>query len=181
MTLIVQDDTGTVVNANGYISRAYFLSYHSDIGTKITVDDEIVLVAEAGFSNEQIDAAIVDASNYIDILNTYKGDKLADGQTTEFPRECLYDVKGNLVEGIFLKLKKATAEYALFSIQNVLRFVPTVDASGQQITAKREKVGPIEEETQYAAGGYTYFRSFPMADSYLREFRYGITARTVRV
>lgn len=162
MALIVQDNTGLVANANGYISVAYFKTYFAD--RNIDVSD---------FDDDQIAGAIVAASDYID-LKTFRGEILEDAQTTAFPRYRLTDSRGVLIEGIPTNLKKATAEYARQACINGGELIPALEASatGQLVTAKREKVGPIEEETTYSATA-SNFRAYPMADRLLAPYMNG--------
>lgn len=181
MAFVLQDDTGTVADANAYIDVAYFRTYHSDRGTLITVEGETLSVADASLSDDQIKICIVNATEYVDNSKEYQGVQLTDGQATQFPRKCLYDTKGNLVVGIFANLKKAVAEYGVLDVQGLLKQVPTVDASGLQITSKREKVGPLEEETTYAPGYASGLKCFPYADRLLQQFVCSGLGRIVRI
>ena len=168
MALVTQDDTGLVPNANGYISVAYFKSYFAD--RNIEIDD---------FDDTQIEGAIVSATDYIDTRwGDFKGTLLDDTQTTKFPRGYLYGPYGKLIEGLPVNLKKATAEYAR---QYLLggSLLPVLGEA--QVTMKREKVGPIEEETQYAtATSYGYFKPYAMADSLLAGYLQGNFLRVYR-
>lgn len=99
----------------------------------------------------------------------------ADGgaQPLSFPRAALYDRSGVAIVGIPLKLKQATAEYAVRAASGTSLFVdPTVDASGGVVTAKRERVGPIEEATEYLAGTYASGApiSYPAADRLMQDY-----------
>lgn len=102
--------------------------------------------------------------------------KLTDGldegpQGLLFPRSELRGWDGQLVIGIPWKLKAATAEYAVRSIAAALDPDLTRDASGALVQRKREKVGPIEEETEFAPGGEPrIYQDFPAADRLLQEF-----------
>jgi len=88
-----------------------------------------------------------------------------------FPRAELRGWDGQIVVGIPWKLKAATIEYAVRSIAATLDPDLTRDASGALVQRKREKVGPIEEETEFVAGGEPrIFQDFPAADRLLQEF-----------
>lgn len=92
-------------------------------------------------------------------------------QSLIFPRQGLYGFDGQLIVGIPLKLKFATAEYAVRSLAGTLDPDPTYDATGGTVQRKREKVGPIEEETEYAAGGaIRIYADYPAADRLLVEY-----------
>ncbi len=82
-------------------------------------------------------------------------------QPLEFPRTSFV--------GIPLELRQATAEYAVRSLGAVLAPDPTVDGTGAKVQRKREKVGPIEEETEYVAGAaLRTWSPYPAADALLR-------------
>lgn len=100
--------------------------------------------------------------------NGYEGTE----QFLEWPRLSVYSRSGVLVEGIPEKLKQAVAEYADRALSATLMPDPTIDESGKTIIAKREKLGPIEEETTYAEGSQLAFklRPYPAADRLLSEY-----------
>ena len=92
-------------------------------------------------------------------------------QPLEFPRTAIYDRDGQAVQGVPLKLKQAVAEYAVRSLASQLDPDPTVDDSGALVQRKREKVGPIEEETEYVAGAQPRIdRPYPAADGLLADY-----------
>ena len=81
------------------------------------------------------------------------------------------DRDGQAVQGVPLKLKQAVAEYAVRSLASQLDPDPTVDDSGALVQRKREKVGPIEEETEYVAGAQPRIdRPYPAADGLLADY-----------
>lgn len=151
MALIVQNDAGTVANANGYISNAYFKTHLADRA----IDNE--------WSDADIDAAIVVATEFIDMRWSYRGALTTTDQTTQFPR--------TLFVGLPANLKKATAELALRQLR--LRdedksIFP--DPVGDQVKRKKEKVGPIEEETEYELAPSTKFADFAIVEALLKSF-----------
>jgi len=163
MAFAVQDNTGEVMDANAYIDVAFFKAYHTDRNVEAVVNGE--------YSDTQIQAGIIAATDYIDNRWRHKGTKLLSAQTTEYPREELYDRGGNLVEGLALKLKQATAEYALRAIVARLAPDPVTDERGLRVASKTEKVGPLEESTAYVQGASILrFKSYPAADMLLRDF-----------
>lgn len=88
-----------------------------------------------------------------------------------FPRRGLIGFDGRAVVGIPFKLKAATAEYAVRSLAAQLDPDLTVDARGALVQRKREKVGPIEEETEYAPGATPrIYQDYPAADRLLVEY-----------
>lgn len=149
-------------SATSYITVDFFKEYHDERGNSYS-----------GFSDTLIEQAILRATDYIDnrwgLL--FKGVRVLSTQALCFPRNHLYDNEGYLVEGTPTKLKKATAEYALRALSVVLAPDPTVDDSLNRVTLKREKVGPIEEETRFAEGGVPQLvKDYPFADRFLLEY-----------
>ncbi len=89
-------------------------------------------------------------------------------QPLEFPRSSLFDRSGISVIGVPLKLKQATAEYAVRSASAELFSDPSVDASGRAVV--KEKIGPIE--TQFAEGASLdlIITPYPAADYLIKEY-----------
>jgi uncharacterized protein involved in response to NO len=150
-------------------------------------------VHEDTFINYQVVAAITattiefvaqvegESGNLIALSTTVTGASVSaatltggvDGgeQPLSFPRAGLYTRDGSQVVGIPVRLKQATAEYAVRAMAAVLAPDPTVDDRLVPVVRKREKVGPIEEETEYAAGGIPVVtKPYPAADRLLAEF-----------
>lgn len=121
-----------------------------------------------------------DAGNYITLSSTVTGGSLiafaggadAAAQTLEFPRLGLVDRNGRLVIGVPLKVRQATAEYAVRAVLGTpLAPDLSVDDSGMQITSFKEKIGPLEEQTQFLPGGQVAVsRSYPGADLLMQDF-----------
>lgn len=153
MAFVVEDGTG-LSNANAYIAVAFADAWFLDVGdTSWTGSDAV---------KEQ---AIVRATRYIDtvfagrVLST----PLVSTQALLFPRVQW--------EGVPVGVQRATAEYARRALTAALLPDPTVDASGTLITKKREKVGPIEEETEFAASlGLITILPYPSADALLQPY-----------
>lgn len=174
MAFTVQSDDGDVADANAYIEVAYFTAYHTERAVDAVTNGE--------YSDEQIKAAIVRATDYIDNRWRFKGISVEDS-TTEFPREDLYNFNGNLVEGLPTKLKRACAEYALRALSSTgvspIAPDPETDDRGQSVLSKTEKVGPLEESTTYTSGTVAKFKPYPEADQLLREYIMS-TSRVIR-
>lgn len=101
-------------------------------------------------------------------------------QPLEFPRSDLYDSEGYLIQGIPDQLLESAYEYALRANSAALAADPTVDSGGDVIRQKN-KVGPIETETEYSSGSTPNITTpYPAADRLLREFVSGSTNTTVR-
>lgn len=98
------------------------------------------------------------------------GNDLALPQALPFPRSDLYSPSGYLVKGVPSAVQMCIAEYALRALTSELLADPTTDATGNTITSKTEKVGPIEDSTTYATGGSTLLKSYPAADRMLAPY-----------
>lgn len=167
MAFTVQDNTGTVANANAYITVAEFKAYHDDRG-----NDYSALTPDS-----VIEKRIVKATDHIDYSHQYFGEKLVLAtQTTEFPRSNLYDVDGNLIKGIPQAIKDACAEYALRT--DLVVDAPAV-AGGAGIKRERVKLDVLETETEYAGSSAIPVRTqaiIPAADRIIS--RSGFAVRT---
>lgn len=156
MAFAVQNDTGTTANANAYVSVSAFKSYHDDRGNSY-----------AGQSDSNIEKAIVRATDFIDNRWRFKGTRLEDAQTTEWPRSEVYDPYGALVEGIPDAIKRACSEYALRALTAALLVDRPSPSGGLVVTRERNKVDVIEEEKEYETGsalGAAPLPSYPLAD-----------------
>ena len=93
-------------------------------------------------------------------------------QPLAFPRNFLYDRRGNLVIGIPDKLKWATIEYGIRAVAAELFQDPTVDESGRSVARLLERVGPIETEVEYSEGTgiQQLIKPYPAADKWLSEY-----------
>lgn len=151
--LLVQNDLGTIENANAYVSVSYFLNYHQQRGRFVDAD------------NEKIKNAIIKASDYIDYRFTYTSSKLNSTQSTEFPRSC-----GG---GIPRLIKEACCEYANACVDGELEAQPVRDESGMLVKSALEKIGPISTMySYYAEGGVSTKIKFPAADEKIKKSGY---------
>lgn len=92
-------------------------------------------------------------------------------QPLQFPRINLFDRAGQPITGIPDNLKEATYEYALRANTSALAPDPETSASGAQVTKLREKVGPIEEETEFSDQvSVKITKPYPAADRRLKEY-----------
>jgi len=150
--LRVQDDGGLVVNANAYGTASAFYAYHLERG------------ASAAYDVEQVERAIVLATDYVDARFFYKGRNLnGRDQPTQWPRVNAYDAQGYLVQGIPNEIKEATFEYALRSLSSELNPDPDTTELGRQVKEKTEKLGDFSEKTSYYTTPAT-FPKYPTAD-----------------
>ncbi len=155
MTLIIQDDTGTVADANSYATVAEFITYWANRGEDYS----------SAPTTAEIEAFLVKGWEYTDSAFDYVGQRLnGRTQTTQFPREYLYDCDGNEVEGVPYELKNAQMEYAKRELDGT-----TLQADGNAngaVKRTKEKVDVIEEEVEYVGAGQTGgLVAYPTADN----------------
>ena len=156
MALVLQNDSGTITTANAYIDAAFFKSHHKDRGNDTS-----------SFSTGDIEAGIVRATDYLDERFRFVGDRLGVNQTTKWPRINAEDADGFHRFGIPLEIKQATAEYAFVAQSTLLNPTPDRDSTGRSVTAKKEKVGPLEESVTYTSSGTFELPRYPVADNKL--------------
>lgn len=155
MALIVED--GSVVpGANGYISVAELDAYWSCRNVTLSQTDP------------EKEAAIIIATQYVDLNNKWEGSITMSDQSLDWPRTGVMDDEGRIIPSFTIpdQLKNAVAEYTKRQLNADLQ--PDVTDEGALKKVKK-KVDVIETETEYqdGTGGYYGLRSYPLADKYL--------------
>ena len=131
MPFIVEDGTG-LTTANSYIDLTFANEYHSDRGE----------TEWASATDENKQFAIVKGTQYLDSHFIFKSTPLKATQSLKFPRT----EYSNLIP---LALKKAVAVYSLFALRDELYDSERVEITGNlKKQVRKEKVGPLETETQ---------------------------------
>lgn len=154
MAFVVEDGTGLQAST-AYIEVAFADDYFADRNVTLW----------SSYSQLEKEAAIIAATDYVDARwgSLFKGQVIFLDQALLFPRSAF--------DGIPTLLKKAVAEYALRAASAPLAPDPEQDPSGYQVSRKMEKVGPIEERTDFAFMGpgasRRILRSYPAADMLL--------------
>ena len=173
MAFVPEDGTG-LVSSNSYIAVAYADAYFDD--------RQIASWASLPTSVKQ--AALIAATDYIDKRwgPYFKGYPLTDTQALTFPRDVFLDELGaGYIPG---GLKKATAEYGIRAASAPLAPDPVQDPSGYEVSRRVEKVGPIEERTDFAFLGPGAIRQllkpYPAADLLLKPFIGILQGRVIR-
>lgn len=167
MAFVPEDGSG-LPNSNSYIDVAYADAYFADR----------LITAWSSLTNPAKQAALIAATDYIDFRwgGYFKGCRETENQALEFPRTPWVGIPTNL--------KKATAEYALRASSAPLAPDPVQDPSGYQVSRRMEKVGPIEERTDFAFLGPGAVRQllkpYPAADLLLRQFISSGQGRAIR-
>lgn len=157
MALIVEDGTGKT-DAQSYINVEYANAYFS----------ARAIGAWTGSATVK-EAAILRAMDYVETAWKYLGARQYPGnpQALEWPRVGIYDDQGQEIVGIPERLKRAVAEYAVRALTSPLTPDPVTNQTGL-VKRKREKLGPIEEETEYTGAPPSNVISYPAADILLR-------------
>lgn len=147
--------------ANAYIAVSYFRTHHTDRGN----------TAHQDFTDSEVEQGIIRASEYVDkrFGLRFVGLRKTKRQGLEWPRLDAFDADGFLLSGVDdlpRNLEKAVAEYTLRTlICGVLAPDPLLpvpkqdltDSSGErdsdvitgEVTRRRDRVGPLEEERWY--------------------------------
>lgn len=155
MAFTLQNDNGTIADANAYLSVAAFKLYHKDRGT--TIEDG------AG----TIEDAIVKATDYLDSMYRFVGEQQSITQRTQWPRIGAEDRSHNIRGDIPHEIEDACADLAFIALTSTLNPTPIRDDMGQSVTDKFEKVGPLEERTKYEGGAGYHKPHYPIADQRL--------------
>jgi hypothetical protein len=165
MALIVQNDSGTITNANSYIDVAYADSY-------FTARNNVTWSAASTANKE---AALVKAWQYIDTAFTFVGQIATDTQNTEFPRLYIYNSAGKELTGIDVKVKNAQCEYAVIALSQDLTINQTPSAQAP-IKKEMNKADVVETEVEYdTSKGQPIVYSYPLGDFWLKDFLGGNT------
>jgi len=163
MAFTVEDGTG-LTTSNALIDVAFADAYFADRG----------IAAWTGDNTTVKQPAIIRATDYLCNRFTFIGELYSEDQALAFPRTYDYLEAPEMP----VKMKQAVAEYALRALTQTLAPDPVVSDTGGQVIEKREKLGPLEEQTRYAEGvANAVLRPYPAADMLLR----GLVDNTRRV
>lgn len=153
----VEDGDG-LPGANSYLSVAEANDYHEGRGNTVWTVSTV--------TDAMKQAALVRATDYIDkrFGTKFRGWKQTSTQGLQWPRLDAEDNSGYLLQDIPVQLKQATAEYALRSLslheltpdpvspvpeqQHTNGYTRDMSPTGE-VVKKTERVGTVEETTQY--------------------------------
>lgn len=154
MAFVAEDGTG-LANANSYATVAFADEYFADRGITAWTGSDTVKQQK-----------LIQATDYIEGRFTFDGEPFSEDQALHFP---VVDCETGDAADMPVNLLKATAEYALRALSAPLAPDPTMDDTGGRVIAKTEKVGPLEESTQYSeTAPIQRFRPYPAADILLK-------------
>jgi hypothetical protein len=175
MAFVPEDGTG-LPDANSYVDVAFADSYFADRGVTDWAGED---TAKQNW--------LIRATDYIDSRfgGSFKGEQIAEGvQALEFPR--YLDPCSPTTPPVALpaNLKKACCEYALRAKSTPLAPDIQMDPSGFQVSKTHKKIGPIENDVEYATRGSGAQRElltpYPAADMLLRGLLKPYGARVIR-
>jgi uncharacterized linocin/CFP29 family protein len=155
MAFTLEDGTG-IAGANAYVTVAEVDAYHLDRFNPGWKGD-----------TEQLEAAIIRATDYVETRwrGKFRGQKASSTQGLSFPRENLCDELGNALTGVPQVLKNVVSILALCALAGPLYVQVASNTQGQAVTRLKRKVGPIETDTQFVAGGQvSTVKKYPEAD-----------------
>lgn len=148
VTLNVQDYTGEVSDANAYISLADAKALFTARGLTTTASDD------------EISAAIISATEYIDLRFDFTGDRLYEDQTTEFPRYAEEDE-----DALNEYIVKACGLYAYEALTASL-WRTEAETDEARILSKTEGVDKASESVTYSGAlKSAQFKTFPLIDT----------------
>lgn len=159
-------ETGSIVaNANAYITVAELDAYWLDRAVTLSGDE----------STKQ--AAIIIATQYVDLNNTWKGEITSQAQALDFPRAYITDNEGRELDKntIPAQLKYAVCEYAKRQLNSDIQPDVSTDERGTLVSISQSIAGAVQESKTYESGtgGYFGIKRYPLADNYLKGIRAG--------
>ncbi|AIT09084.1 hypothetical protein LO80_03250 [Candidatus Francisella endociliophora] len=162
MSLIIQDDLGSIANVNSYVD----IAYADDYFLSILEDDWI------NATDQDKEIALIQAFNYLDNAYVFYGSAITI--ESKFPRNDLV-VDGLTIEGIPTAIKKAQCELALAYIKQGSLDTNIDYATGDTRTIIEESkdiAGAIKKTFKYETDGIgpKDYRYYQRADKYLNGY-----------
>lgn len=157
MAFQVEDGTG-LADSNSYGAVADADAYFLDRGNTVW----------SALTNDRKQQCLIAATDYIDARfgSLIAGSKVEEDQALVFPTDAF--------DGVPANVKKAAYEYAVRASEGPLAPDLESHASGYQVSRAFEKVGPIEERTDFAIMGpgatRQVWQSYPSVDALLVPF-----------
>lgn len=157
-TFVVEDGT-SVTGANSYMTEADADQYHDDYGSATAWD----AVADKELNLRK-------ATQYLDAVYVlrWKGDRSTDTQGLDWPRAHVWTNDGFAVASNIVpqELKDACAALALLAETETL--LPDIAVSAAGIKRQKNKVGPLEQDTEYISSKPRYKR-YSLVEGFLRD------------
>lgn len=151
MALIVEDGNG-LADAEAYASVEFADKYFADRG----------FAKWAPLSDSDKERGLRLATDYIDMRfrTRFKGVPRSEEQALCFPRGDKPIIPRDLM--------RACCEYAIRALAAPLVSDPVVGENGLVVKSTSEKLGPLEEKTEYATTARDLFKPYPAADYLLK-------------
>lgn len=142
------------------------------LATRLLDDLMLVFAVRSGTAGNGVPTSTTVTGATFNFAATVGGSNVIRPQPLSMPRAGLFDRDGVPLYGIPERFKWGVAEYVVRARGGVLAPDPTVDALGGSVVRLREKVGPLETETEYVPGSTASgsLPNYPAADRLLREF-----------
>ena len=136
--MVVENGDG-LENSDSYVSVAFADDYFSARG----------ISSWDGLEDLRKEQALVRATDYIDSIFQWYGQKLNPKQALRFPRQNLFDYEGQEVSGIPTVLKQSVCDAAILTSDGTELFI-TSEANGDVVS---EKIGELAFTYQKNGGG----------------------------
>ena len=153
----IQDDLGTVTGANTYDSTANLLQYWENRGVDLSI-----------YTAEEQQIGMINAWSYLDQRWEFRGYRLAEDQTTDWPRTGVTNCRGDVVEGVPQFIKDAQFEYAARYLSSGTLITDTTDIDAINGRITKERVGPIEVGYKGGISAVGSWPSYPTADNLIK-------------
>lgn len=165
MAFVVETGDG-LPNSNSYASVAAFVEYHTDRGRSL-----IDPTTDLQYVDALIEPALVLASDYVDTKFIFVGYRYQLNQNMEWPRNNAFYRDGRIADLVPKEVAECTMELAYKQLTGTeLAPDPLLDDTNRQVVMKKEKVGPIEEVTQYTDHQTSnLWKAYPFAERRLKE------------
>ncbi len=151
MAFVLEDGTG-LPTANAYIGKSFMTSYHKDRGNS---------AALTGFSTAQINAAIVEASDYMDATFRFRGCKKiarrgsnTTSQGLEWPRTdvvTIPELETVPSDAVPSQVQAACAELALAAL--TISLLP--NSTSTSVVSESSGAGPLSKSRTYRRAATT--------------------------
>lgn len=161
-TMLTIEDGTIVADADSYVTIANVATHATRYGHTWAGTDE---------AKEQ---AILRAMTFIeDSESLFRGHRVSSAQELSWPREYVPDARGTgylASDAIPKGIKNAVMEAAVLESASPFSLLQSELTVTGKIVRKREKVGPLEEETQYADIGGENRKEFERISAYLKPY-----------
>ena len=142
-----------------YTDAAYYKAYFAARNVDISAQ-----------TDPAIDAALLIVTEYLDDTYEFAGYRTVSTQDQKFPRTSLYNSEGILIDSATVpaKVKDACCELAYIDQTQTGGVQPLFD--GSVIKRQKNRLGELEQDTEYDASSATYERYYAKAIKKIQDF-----------